>query len=175
MKLTNLGIILRDIRIKNKELLYDMAKNINVSAAHLSHIEQGIKKLTWEQFYILVDKYKNFLDNDNIHKIYNCIDKNIDNQFKILITECNNLFKENKNMFRKVLYYNGHKINVYKSTFINTWYIHPNNKLYKSIDELLNTDYNNLLRISVPAKMCNIICLLFEQEKEIFNEGVFVG
>lgn len=175
MKITNLGIILRDIRIEKKELLYDMAANINVSSAHLSQIEQGIKKLSWKQFYVLTDKYKNYLNDDIIHKIYCSIEKDKSKQFNSLFGQCIQVFQSFG--FKgtvQYIYYNGWKLNVYNDSFSGSWCIDKNNVRYKTWDQVL-ANYNNLVWFKKPGEMCSYINNNYKSEKEIFKEGVFVG
>lgn len=48
---TTLGVFLRKLRLANDEILKDMAKNLGVSSAFLSAVENGKKKMpnNWER------------------------------------------------------------------------------------------------------------------------------
>ena len=47
---TTLGVFLRKLRLANDEILKDMAKNLGVSSAFLSAVENGKKKRLFTNF-----------------------------------------------------------------------------------------------------------------------------
>lgn len=55
--LTPLGILLRNLRLKNNELLIDMAKLLKIRPVEVSAIEQGVYKLSEESIELIVEKY----------------------------------------------------------------------------------------------------------------------
>ena len=56
--LTKVGKVLRQIRLNNDEVLRDMAYKLNVSAAFLSAIENGKKKMSQKLKERIIAKYK---------------------------------------------------------------------------------------------------------------------
>lgn len=66
--LTNFGKFCRKLRIDNGELLYDMAKRLNVSSAFLSKVENGRSKppVEWKEYirslYVLTQEQVRELD-----------------------------------------------------------------------------------------------------------------
>lgn len=57
MMLTDIGRFLRNLRLDNQELLYDMAIKLGISSAQLSSIETGKKKLRDIEFNKVVRLY----------------------------------------------------------------------------------------------------------------------
>lgn len=55
--MNQLGIMLRKIRIERGELLYDMARNLNVTPAFLSSVENGKRSAPASWIRILTEKY----------------------------------------------------------------------------------------------------------------------
>ena len=55
--LTQLGKVLRKIRIDHQELLKDMAESLNVSSAYLSAVENGKRKAPIEWIEKIVQRY----------------------------------------------------------------------------------------------------------------------
>ena len=55
--MNQLGIILRTLRLKHGELLYDMAQNLGVSPAFLSSVENGKRSAPASWLHVLSEKY----------------------------------------------------------------------------------------------------------------------
>lgn len=66
-KLSRFGIFCRKLRLENRELLYDMAKKLDVSSAFLSKVENGKGKPPAEWRKRLIDLYQ--LDEKEIEEL----------------------------------------------------------------------------------------------------------
>lgn len=69
--INNFGKFCRKLRIDNNELLYDMARRLNVSSAFLSKVENGRKKPPKEWREILVREYE--LNDEKICELDKCM------------------------------------------------------------------------------------------------------
>ena len=71
MSVTVFGSFLRKVRLDHNERLYDMAKKIGISAAFLSSVEHGRKKIPNDLITKVIDLYN--LNSDQTAKLMDAV------------------------------------------------------------------------------------------------------
>lgn len=111
---TRFGKFCRNLRMDNEELLYDMAKRLEVSSAFLSRVENGKAKPPVEWGKIIASEYN--LDEAKKAEVNECIDEARKNVIRVdamsqndrdmmfaFARQLNDLDEEEKNKWRKML------------------------------------------------------------------------
>jgi len=165
MGLTNLGITLRDIRIKNNELLYDMAKKLDISSSNLSHIEQGLKVFTWQHFYTIIKKYGIVLTDIEKKILFDNINRDIISQAKDLKTQISKAWNNfGFKGWKRYLYYNGWCLYIYYYNFNGQWCLTKDNTEYFKFNDIFKNHYN-LIWFKKRMKMRDYILKKYDTEK----------
>lgn len=71
MKMTQLGLFLRQLRMENGELLLDMARKLNTNPARLSSLEMGRTPMSMRWREIIIREYG--LDKEQVRTLDNLI------------------------------------------------------------------------------------------------------
>lgn len=98
--LTDLGKILRKIRIDRQELLRDMATNLGVSAAYLSAVETGKRNAPLSWIDKIIDEYH--LVADEAKELRNAFDAS-QGELKIPLQQISSLQRSTALSFAKAL------------------------------------------------------------------------